>query len=90
MYYTIFYDRYIKSGMNPKSGDEIPYFSISSMSIVTAGIIALMKELQPNLTPQECKNILQVTSKEIMFNGYNINNVADANHAINYIINITI
>ncbi len=84
---TIFYDRYIKSGRNPKSGDEIPYFSISSMSPVLAGVIALIKETNPDLSSNKIKKILSETSKTINYNDREIENVLDAYAAVNYSLN---
>ena len=80
---TVIYDRYMKSGQKPKSGDEIPYFSISSMSPVIAGVVAMMKEINPNLTPIEYKKILLESSKKYNYFEHQISGVLDAPAALN-------
>ncbi|NOY36272.1 MAG: peptidase [Chlorobi bacterium] len=84
------YENYLKSGR--KTGNNIgahPYFSNSSMSPVLAGIIAMMKEMNNDLTPEEYKKILVETSKKINFQGYEVNHVVDAPAAIRYLLKET-
>jgi len=81
------YENYLKSGRNV--GNNIgahPYFSNSSMSPVLAGIVAMMKEIDNDLTPAEYKKILVETSKETEYNGYKVGHVVDAVEAINYLL----
>lgn len=81
------YENYVKSGRNVgnKIGD-LPYFSNSSMSPVLAGIIAMMKEVNNELTPADYKKILIETSKEVDYNGYTVKHVVDAPEAIHFLI----
>ncbi len=80
------YKNYLKS--NRETGNNIgahPYFSNSSMSQVIAGILAMMKEVNNQLTPEEYKAILIATSKEIEYNEYKVSRVVDALAAINFL-----
>lgn len=52
------FDEKIKNGIEIKSGNEIPYFSLSSTSPVLAGFVALIKSLDKTLTPEQIKDIL--------------------------------
>lgn len=68
------YDRYsrrLAAGQPIQSGDDIPFFSFSSMSPVLAGFIALMKEKKPSLTAGKCRRILVETSYSITKQGQN-------------------
>ena len=73
------YDRYnnqLDKGQHIQSGNDIPFFSISSMSPVLAGFIALMKERNPKLTAENCRQVLIETSYPITEAGqhwYDIN-----------------
>jgi hypothetical protein len=40
-----------------------PYLSLSSTSVVTAGVVAMMKEADPSLTPADCRRLLVETSR---------------------------
>jgi len=55
----------IARGEHIGSGNDIPYFSISSTSAVTGGFVAILKSIKPSLTPSECKEILMNTSYPI-------------------------
>ena len=80
------YKTYLKS--NRKTGNNIgaqPYFSNSSMSQVLGGILALMREVNNQLAPEEYKAILIETSREIEYNGYKVNFAVDALAAINFL-----
>ena len=62
------YEKYtdkINKGERIDSGNDIPYFSISSTSPVTGGFAAILKSIKPSLTPSECKEILINTSYPI-------------------------
>lgn len=90
-YNTLFintYEKYISMNkMELKSGNDIPFFSISSTSPVLAGFIAIMKSIDKSLTADECKKILRQTSYSTHFTGYaafddvDIDNVADIGNA---------
>ena len=80
------YEDYIKSGRNQTNNiGDFPYFSNSSMSIVLAGIIAMMKEVNNNLTVADYKRLLIETGKEIKYEGYKVKHVVDAASAIKYL-----
>jgi hypothetical protein len=96
-YNTLFLDRYEKykstTKSDMKSGDDIPYFSISSTSPVLAGFIAIMKSIDDSLTADDCKKILKETSYTACFEGYapfddlNPENVADIGKAAEMVYN---
>lgn len=90
------YESYLNKcseGIALKSGDDIPFFSFSSMSPVLAGFIALIKQLEPSYSFEQIKNLLQETSYEIHDigpNWYDINpckHVVDIGKAIETICN---
>lgn len=87
------YDLAVKKGELIRSGNDMPYFSFSSMSPVLAGFIALMKCIDNRLTSQQCKDILMKTSYEIIEKGenwYDINpcpRVVDIGKAVLYLLN---
>lgn len=60
---------YEKSEIPPDSGNDIPYFSYSSMSPVTAGFVAILKSIDNTLTPAEYKQILIHTSYSMDYVG---------------------
>lgn len=62
------YERYLNktnSGEQILSGDDMPFFSNSSMSVVLAGFIAILKSIKKSLTREECVDLLVSTSYEI-------------------------
>ena len=59
-----------------------PFLSLSSTAPVTAGILALMKSLDPTLTPGDCKRILQEASHSFTYNGRTGARVPDARRAL--------
>lgn len=82
------YQRYAELHMSDiKSGDDIPYFSMSSMSPVLAGFIAILKSIQSSITLKQCKELLKETSYSTHFTGYSpwddvdIDGVADIGKA---------
>lgn len=81
------YKDFVESGRRgtDKNGD-LPYFSNSSMSPVLAGIIAMMVEVNNNLTPADYKRILIETSKEIDYEGHKVKHVVDATDALKYLM----
>jgi len=81
------YKNFVKAGR--KVGNNIgstPYFSFSSMSPVLAGIVAMMKEINNDLPPEDYKRILIETSKTIDYDGYKVKHVADALYAVNALL----
>ena len=61
------YKKYKKLKNNIRGGDNIPYFSISSTSPVTAGFIAILKSVNNKLSPNEYRDILKKTSYKMSF-----------------------
>lgn len=71
-YNTIWPDRlraFQKRTAPPDSGDDMPFFSYSSMSPVTAGFVAILKSIDPTLTPAEYKQVLVDTSYPMEYAG---------------------
>ncbi len=83
------YEKWIKSGrtQTDRIGD-LPYFSFSSMSPVLAGIVALVLEIKPGLTGTEIKKILNETCYQLEYDKKLINQVADAEAAVKYTIQL--
>lgn len=59
-----------------------PFLSVSSTSPVLGGVVALMKSLRPELTREECRKILQETSRPLEFEGEKAPRVLDAAAAL--------
>jgi hypothetical protein len=53
----------------PRSGNDIPFFSISSTSPVTAGFVAILKEIRRELSPLDYKEVLIKTSYKRSYEG---------------------
>lgn len=67
-YSVIFTRQYIKWMQNKeKHRLKNPFLSISSTSPVTAGFVALLKSVKPDLKPAEVKQVLMETSRAIVF-----------------------
>ena len=85
------YNKYEKSKNGVREGSNTPYLSISSTSVVAAGFVALLKNINNTLTPNEYKEILKRTSSNIVFKDpYTLkesqcSNVPDIGKAILYI-----
>jgi len=61
---------------------QVPFLSLSSTSIVVGGMVALMRSLDPSLTPEQCKRILVETSHPMDYRGRQMQHVADAAAAL--------
>ena len=85
------YTKYEKTKDGIRTGENTPYLSISSTSVVTGGFVALLKSVNNTLSPNEYKDILKKTSSNIMFkNPFTLkesqcSRVADIMKAITYI-----
>jgi hypothetical protein len=85
------YNKYQNLKTNITGGDNIPYFSISSTSPVTAGFIAILKSVNSKLTPDEYRQILKKTSYKTTFTDpftskkVECSNVVDIGKAVTYI-----
>jgi hypothetical protein len=68
------YEAYLERtarGERIDSGNDLPFFSISSTSPVLAGFVAILKSIRPQLTPAQCKELLISTSYAITEKGEN-------------------
>lgn len=66
------------------------FFSNSSMSVVTAGFMAILKSINPTLTPAEYRKILMESAHEAeitepqTLKEIQVKHLADIENAINY------
>jgi hypothetical protein len=66
------YKRYqvaLEKGEEIKSGNDLPYFSFSSMSPVLGGFVAILKSIYPGLPASEYKKVMELTAYEIKETG---------------------
>lgn len=61
------------------------HLSVSSMSVVTAGFVALLKSVDNTLTPAQYKEILVNTSRSLEYEGESAAHVADIEAAQQYL-----
>ncbi len=59
-----------------------PFLSVSSTSPVTAGIVAMMLSANPQLTPQQCKEVLKTTAQPMEFENVRVPRVVNAAAAV--------
>jgi len=85
-YQLIFTERYLDWLERGKESGYRPYLSISSTSPVTAAVVAMLKSLQPDLTPTDIKRILMETARPLTFEGYEAPRVVDAAAAVRSVI----
>jgi hypothetical protein len=85
-YQLIFTERYLDWLERGKESGYRPYLSISSTSPVTAGFVALLKGVQPDLGPAEIKRILMETSRPLTFEGQRAPRTVDAAAALRSVI----
>ena len=80
-YSVVFIDDYRKAiaGQEPR---QRPFLSLSSTAPVVAGVVALIKNLKPDLTPAECQAILRETSRPLDYDGRKPPRVLDALAAV--------
>ncbi len=87
-YNTLFLDNYREAVKDPgfegNYKDQL-YTSISSMSVVTAGFVAMLEEVDDTLTPAEYKAILVETSRPMEYAGERAEHVADIEAAVWYL-----
>lgn len=87
-YNTLFLDNYRDAVKDPEFEgnykDQL-YTSVSSMSVVTAGFVAMLEEVDDTLTPEEYKAILIETSRPMEYAGERAEHVADIEAAVRYL-----
>ncbi|MHB8963492.1 MAG: hypothetical protein ACYC5K_10105, partial [Saccharofermentanales bacterium] len=79
------YERYlekIKSGERITSGNDLPYFSFSSMSVVLGGFVALLKSVDKSLNDIKVKNLLISTSYPIVEQGDSWHDLNPCEHVV--------
>ncbi len=83
-YTVVFGDRYTAymAGDDELAHGYRPFLSISSTAPVTAGFVAMLRSLDPDLTPGEIKEILLASSKPLEFEGRTGKRVPDVADAV--------
>lgn len=61
------------------------YSSVSSMSVVTAGFVAILMSINDTLTPEQYKEILIKTSHYAEYGGEGAEHVVDIGEAVKYL-----
>lgn len=87
-YNTLFLDNYREAMKDPefeRNYKDQLYTSVSSMSVVTAGFVAMLEEVDGTLTPTEYKAILVETSRPMEYAGERAEHVADIEAAVRYL-----
>lgn len=87
-YNTLFLESYGRIAESPEFDgnykDEL-HLSVSSMSVVTAGFVAMLEEIDNTLTPAEYKEILLTTSRPMEYAGERAEHVVDIEAAVRYL-----
>lgn len=65
-----------------KNGDDVPYLSMSSTSPVLAGFVAILKSINPNLSPQDYKDVLIKTSYQTEYYDWGFGRTSNIPHAV--------
>jgi hypothetical protein len=83
-YRVVFIDEYRAhaAGDTAAARGYVPFLSLSSTSPLTAGMVALMRSLDPSLTAEDCRRILVETSRPMEFEGRYAPRVPDAYAAL--------
>ncbi len=81
-YSMVFANEYLLALEGKSERGYKPFLSISSTSPVTAGIVALMRSVNPKLTPAQCRQILMSTSRPMTFEAQQAARVVDAAAAV--------
>ena len=87
-YNTLFLNSYkdaVADSDYDKNYKDNLYLSVSSMSVVTAGFVAMLKEADNTLTPAEYKEILIETSRPMEYAGERAEHVVDIEKAVRYL-----
>lgn len=81
-YSVLFADRYRALQRGEPARGYQPFLSISSTSMVTAGIVALVREVGPRMSPEEIRRLLVGTSRSMTLEGRTGTHVVDAHAAV--------
>jgi hypothetical protein len=81
-YSVVFTKPYANWMQDGEAAGYRPFLSLSSTSPVTAGFVAMLKSVHPNLTPIELKRILMETSRATVFEGMESPRTVDIGAAI--------
>lgn len=73
-----------QSGETDRIGDH-PFLSLSSTSPVTAGMVALLRSLDPTLSPAQVREIVREHSRPVTLQGMTGPRVPDAYRAVRYV-----
>lgn len=88
-YNTMFLESYAGIAESPDFDvvyKDTLYLSVSSMSVVTAGFVAVLKEIDNTMSPAEYKEILIKTSRPMEYAGEKAEHVADIEAAARYLL----
>lgn len=81
-YTVVFAGEYQKAIEGKSQRGYRPFLSMSSTSPVTAAIVALMRSVNPGLTPSQIKEILMSTARPMVFEGKRAVRAVDAAAAV--------
>lgn len=81
-YSVIFTERYADWMERGTASGYRPFLSLSSTAPVTAGFVALVKSVRPDLGPAEVKRVLMETSRPMTFEGQEAPRVVDVAAAV--------
>lgn len=80
--YTVLFPERYRQAQAGNARGYVPFLSLSSTSVVTGGIVALMRSVNPRLTPDDCRRILVETSRPMSLEGKSAPHVLDAYAAV--------
>jgi subtilisin family serine protease len=80
--YNVVFPQEVEERMRKEEPGYAPFFSNSSTSPVVAGVVALLRSLKPDLTPEQCRQILMETAHPLEFEGRKAPRAMDAAAAV--------
>lgn len=84
-YSLIFVRDYARIQRGEQTRGYRPFLSLSSTSPVTAGVVAMMRSLEPDLSPARCQEILRATARSIDYGGKVVPRCLDAAAAVRHV-----
>ena len=78
--FTEWYGELQQSGRSDRG--YVPFLSISSTAPVTAGVVAMMRSLERDLSPTRCREILRTAARPMTFEGEEVPRALDAFAAV--------